>query len=173
MDSEDKNKCIAFIDEPYPSINPQTHRSDYAYAMLSNIGSDNSEMSAISLYFYNSTMLNSKYAEFAECFHNISIVEMHHLNIFASFACQMGLEPRLWCMKNQKPAYWTPAYNYYPTNVRAIIENSIKNELATIQKYTRQAEIIQDSNIVENLNRIIMDERHHVKLFYDMLAKLA
>ena len=69
---------------------------DSAYAMLSNVGSNNSEMTAVSLYFYNSVILNPVYADFAQCFHKISIVEMHHLHIFASLSFQMGLDPRLW-----------------------------------------------------------------------------
>ena len=44
---------------------------------------------------------------------------------------------------------------------------------AAIGKYRRQAETIQDANIVANLQRIIQDEEHHVRLFRSMLAEVA
>lgn len=165
------NECSVTIDLPYPPVQTDSRSSDYAYAMLSNIGSDNSEMSAVCLYFYNSVILEPGYAEFAECFHKISVVEMQHLHIFASLASQMGLDPRLWCMQNRRRSYWSPAYNSYPRQIHEVIENSIKGELAAIQKYTRQSEIIRDENIVDILDRIILDEQHHVELFHNMLDK--
>ena len=164
--------CNVTIDQPYPPIRPESRDPAYARAMLSNVGSDNSEMSAISLYFYNSVILDAKYAEFAQCFHIVSIVEMHHLDIFAKFACQMGLDPRLWCERNRRETYWTPAYNQYPREVRAVVENAIMGEKAAIRKYERQCETIRDKNIVENLQRIILDERRHIEIFDSMLERL-
>lgn len=158
---------------PYPPVQAKSCCKEYARAMLSNIGSDNSEMGAVSLYFYDSVILNPQYKSFAQCFHDISIVEMRHLNIFATLACQMGLDPRLWSLgNNQKCCYWTPAYNCYSQNVREVIENAIKREQEAIQQYVRQAETIQDTNIVQNLERIILDERHHIEIFRSMLIQL-
>lgn len=173
MDTEHSNNgCNVHLDFPYPTVRAETNRLDYAYAMLSNIGSANSEMSAVSLYFYNSVILNSEYAQFAKCFHDISIVEMHHLDIFATLSYQMGLDPRLWSLKNNCNCYWSPSYNNYPKKIREAIENSIKGEEAAIRKYIAQSESICDANIVENLERIILDEEHHIELFYNMLSQI-
>lgn len=172
-DSQNPNDCSVALDLPYPPVQAECRSTEYANAMLSNIGSDNSEISAVSLYFYNSVILKTEYAEFAHCFHSISIAEMHHLDIFASLAWQMGLDPRLWYLKNNRTYYWTPAYNYYPQKICDVIENAIRGEQAAIQKYTRQAAVIKDSNVVENLNRIILDEQHHIKIFRSMMEKLA
>lgn len=166
-------ECSAAIDLPYPPIQPESCRRDYALALLSNVGSDNSEMSAVCLYFYNSVILNPAHAEFAKIFHEISIVEMHHLDIFATFAYRMGVDPRMWTVQNRRTRYWTPAYNCYPRQPREVIENSIRGEEAAIRKYTRQAEVICDANIVENLNRIILDERHHIEMFHSMLELIS
>lgn len=172
MSQHHNHECKVTIDLPYPPIQTESRRRDYAYAMLSNIGSNHSEMTAVSLYFYNSVIVNPDYADFAQCFHKISIVEMHHLDIFASLASQMGLDPRLWSMENQGMCYWTPAYNSYPRKIREVIENSIQGEEATIQKYTRQAETICDTNIVKILKRIILDEKHHIEIFQAMLEQV-
>lgn len=168
----DRLGCNVTIDLPYPPIQPESCRMEYANAMLSNVGSDHSEMSAISLYFYNSVILDSEYAEFAQCFHKISIVEMHHMDIFAKLAFRMGQDPRMWNVRNQRKCYWTPSYNCYPVRIREVIENSLKGELAAIQKYTKQSQTICDKNIVEILKRIILDEQQHVEIFRHMLECL-
>lgn len=173
MEPSSTEECPVTLSLPYPPIQPESCSREYAHAMLSNVGSDNSEMSAVSLYFYNSVLLTKEFPNFSGLFHQISIVEMHHLDIFASFACQMGLDPRLWSGNGRNMRYWTPAYNRYPRVIRSVIENSIKGELAAIDKYSRQAKWIRDANIVENLNRIILDEQHHIKLFHMMLEQIA
>ena len=61
----------------------------------------------------------------------------------------------------------------YPQQLPALLQNAIQGELAAIGKYRRQAETIQDANIVANLQRIIQDEEHHVRLFRSMLAEVA
>ena len=172
MNSPNNKEYKATLTIPYPPVCAESCCKDYAWAMLSNIGSDNSEMSAVSMYFYNSVILKPDYADFAACFHSISIVEMHHLDIFATLACQMGLDPRLWSMENHDLCYWTPSYNHYPQMLCELLENSIQGELAAIQKYTRQAETIRDTNIKDNLNRIILDEQHHIELFQSMLREI-
>ncbi len=166
-------ECKAALDLPYPPVQTKSRRLDYAHAMQSNVGSGNSEMTAVSLYFYNSVILNPDYADFAQCFHRISIVEMHHLDIFATLAHQMGLDPRLWCTRNRTKCYWTPAYNSYPRRVREVVEHSIRGEEAAIKKYSRQADEICDEDIVKILERILLDERRHIEIFHAMLALLA
>ena len=166
-------ECDVRLDLPYPPIRTECRRMDYACAMLGNVGGCNSEMTAVGLYFYNSVMLGQEHGDLAQCYHKISVVEMHHLDIFASLARQMGLDPRLWEVKNQRTFYWSPTYIQYPRGLREIIDISIQGEAAAIQKYTRQAETIQDENIVEILNRIILDERHHLELFHTMLDHIS
>lgn len=169
---KETNKYDATVNLPYPPVQSGGHKREYAYAMLSNIASNICEMNAISLYFYNSVILNPDYAEFARCFDEVSIIEMHHLNIFATLAYQMGVDPRLWSSRNRRAHYWSPSYNQYPRKIREVIENSIKGEEATIAKYNKQMQIINDANIVENLKRIIIDEKRHIEVFNMMLESL-
>lgn len=172
MSLDHRNEYHVKLELPYPAIEPESRRLDDAYAMLRNVGGDQSEMSTVSLYCYNSVILNPNYADIARCFHEISIVEMQHLNIFASLAFQMGLDPRLWSMQKRGKFYWTPAFNRYPRNIREVLENSIKGEEAAIQNYTRQAETIQDTNIVDILHRVMLDEQRHIEIFHTILDEL-
>ena len=173
MDLNQTNSAFQVsLDVPYPPVKAQSQRLDYAHAMLSNVGSRNSEMSAVSLYFYNSVVLKSEYAGFARCFHEISVVEMHHLDIFSTLAMQMGLDPRLWSFNRTRPFYWTPSYNHYSRKLKQLVENALQGEEEAIDKYKRQCDTIKDENIVENLKRIILDEEHHMEIFRSMLAHL-
>lgn len=160
-------------DLPYPKIRAAGRNPEYARMILSNIGSGNSEMTAVSLYFYNSVVLESDYREFADYFHEISIVEMRHLDIFAALALQLGADPRLWSVQNGRRIYWTPSHNRYPREIKALLHNSMEGEKAAIRKYTKQAEIIRDANIEANLQRIILDEEHHLEIFQYMLEQIA
>ena len=53
----------------YPPVKVCEKNPRYAMAMLSNIGACNSEMSAVSLYFYNSLIANGKYEEIGNAPH--------------------------------------------------------------------------------------------------------
>lgn len=89
---------------PYPDIRVAGKNPEYARAILSNIGGDDSEMSAVSLYFYDHVM-TLELPDVSQAFHSISIVEMRHLEIFCKIALQLGADPRLWERRGQKKAY--------------------------------------------------------------------
>lgn len=157
---------------PYPPVEAGGKNPVYANAILSNVGGSNSEMSAVSLYFYNHLITEAEYEEFSDAFEHISIVEMHHLEIFGELALQLGADPRLWAKQNNRCVYWTPGYNRYPRQIHSLIGNSLEAEKAAIRKYSKQAECISDANVVENLRRIILDEQIHVEIFEEMLKQL-
>ena len=50
---------------PYPCIQVECENPRYAAAMLSNLGSCCSEMSAVSLYFYNSLLTRECFEEYS------------------------------------------------------------------------------------------------------------
>jgi bacterioferritin len=165
---------LVFADSsPWPSTEVVSQNERYAAAMLSNIGSCNSEMSAISLYVYNSIITRSYFYDIAECFHKISVVEMRHLNIFGELSIMLGADPRLWSYQNGRMRYWSPACNRYPTRIGALVSNALNGELEAIKKYQAQAQWIDDCNIKAILNRIIADELCHVQIFRLILAELS
>lgn len=166
-------RCNVSVAAPYPPVQPQNRNREYALEMLSNVGGSNSEMSAVSLYFYNSVILDPNYPAFAKCFQEINIVEMHHLDMFAELAYKLGEDPRLWSNPDDRKTYWTPAYNNYPREIHNVIINSIEAEEAAIQKYSNQLENIPDPNIKNILNRIILDEKRHLEIFRNMLNYIA
>ena len=156
-------------DMPYPPVKAEEKNPAYARVILDNVGGANSEMSAISLYVYNNLMTESN-KEIADVFRRISIVEMHHLEIFGKLALQLGEDPRMWTQYGCKRTYWSPSYNQYPRELPALMRNAIDSEKAAISKYQHQISYIRDENITENLRRIIMDERLHVEILEQVYA---
>ena len=155
---------------PYPPVKAMCENRTYAFAMLDNVGGNNSEISAVSLYFYNH-LRTASCAEIASCFHHVSIVEMHHLEIFGTLALQLGVDPRLWTRSRNQMVYWTPRYNQYPVELSKLLTNAIQSEEKAIEKYQYQIEHIEDCNIVENLKRIILDEQIHIQVFQDLYQR--
>lgn len=161
---------------PYPAIQVDEKSKRYAHAMLSNIGSRHSEISTITLYVYNSTITKEAAEDISHCFHKISIVEMHHLSIFAQLAYLLGADPRLWSAERKKGGmslwhsngyemkYWNAGYNSYAVQLPQMLKNAIAGERKAIEIYRKQCEWIKDENIRSNLERIILDEELHVKI---------
>ena len=164
----DEPKLIAAAsDLPYPPVAVDGKNPAYAKAMLDNVGGANSEMSAISLYVYNN-LRSGHTPDIAQTFHKVSIVEMHHLEIFGKLAYMLGEDPRMWTQHGCKKAYWTPGYNQYPVHFPEMMRNVIAGENAAIKKYQYQASYIKDPNITALLERIILDEQLHVQIFEKM-----
>lgn len=164
--NQNTNEYKAAPDIPYPPIKAEHICKESAYTLLGNVGSRNSEMSAVSQYFFSSILLAPNHPNIARYFRAMSMSEMHHLSVFSSLVYQMGISPRLWSINQQKHciSYWTPAYNHYTSDLHEIIKTAVRDEEYSIQKYTRQSETINDPGITKILSRIILDEKHHIKI---------
>lgn len=176
---------------PYPPVNAGEKNPRYAAVMLDNLGGTVSEISAVSSYFYNQ-LITSEYKEISETFHHISIVEMHHMEIFGNLAMQLGENPRLWSHRGRRGQYmyWSPGcitYPPYPVNrqmkktantgcggptpvssLKTLLSLSIEGEEKALKKYMQQTTWIQNTNICDNLRRISADEQMHI----DILTRL-
>lgn len=164
---------------PYPPVKISGLNSHYAAAMLDNMAGQNSEMSAVCLYFY-ANLVTAGYKDVAEAFLRINMVEMKHLNLFGELAMRLGENPRLWCRqpRSGRYMYWNPASLKYPyiqppapgcripeSSVRTILAQAIEGEQAAIRKYMQQTSWIQDVGICDILRRISADEQMHVDIF--------
>lgn len=152
----------------YPEVRAAGRNQRYAEAMLGNVGSANSEMTAVGMYFYGHLAM-AELPEVAEVFHKISIVEMHHLEIFGSLARQLGADPRLWCRQGGRRVWWTPGFVHYSQKLGPLLQIAYRDEEATIRKYQEQCRWIGDQNVVENLQRVIQDERVHLEIFRSLM----
>lgn len=154
-----------FINKPYPEMTDIKENPQYASLMLSNLAGLYSEMNAVSLYFYNHVILKDVWPELSVAMEKISIVEMHHLDIFAHLAYHLGADPRLWDCQQGCLEYWSPGYNVYPSHLKSLLENAIIQEQNTIAIYQQQITCIKERTIQKILHRIIEDEELHILIF--------
>ena len=94
---------------PYPALRIQGPSPVCVQAMLENIGSCHSEMTAIALYLYDSVLTRERWPKIAEYFHHIMIVEMRHLELFCQAAQLLGADPGSGAMPAGPPIGTPPA----------------------------------------------------------------
>ena len=90
MNDNHTNNCPYQVDAPYPPVRVDGPNPYYACEMLGNMADGVSEMSDVVRYFYISVVSKPESGWISTCFHHISIVEMHHLNMFAELALLLG-----------------------------------------------------------------------------------
>lgn len=167
---QEQKKEVFAAPNPYPEVCICERNQSYGQMMLDNVGGQNSEISAVTLYVYNNLLIDED-PRLSDIFHKISVVEMHHLHIFGQIARLMGENPRLWTHKGRQMAYWSPAYNKYPIEIEPLLINSLNSERGAVRKYQQQCRQIKDVHIVECLKRIIMDEEIHIQIFESLIKE--
>lgn len=160
------------VNKPYPKIEIEAPNETYGLMILDNVGGMNSETSAISQYIYNHAIASQEFLELKQVFLDISMVEMHHLDIFMELTLKLGIDPRWWTCLNDQCCYWSPSYLNYPRQVNEVLQTAIDNEYQAIDKYMYQTKVIKDCHITAILKRIIEDEELHIKILKDWKAKL-
>lgn len=160
------------VNKPYPEIKVTAPNETYGLMILDNVGGMNSETSAICQYIYDHAIAGKDFIDLKQAFLNISMVEMHHLDIFMELSLKLGMNPRWWTCLDDQCSYWSPSYLNYPNQVTEVIQSAIDNEYQAINKYKYQASVIKDPHIIAILNRIIEDEELHIKILKQWEAKL-
>ena len=155
---------------PYPPPQAQRQNPAWAEMMLCNIGASNSEMSAVAFYRYARWMTLCEDKELSLLFHKVSMVEMHHLDLFGELALQLGAEPRLWYCRNNRREYWSPRHiKYAHCSVADLVRNALEDERAAVRKYECQLGCIADPQLAALLERVIEDEREHIALWEEIV----
>lgn len=146
---------------PYPDIKVEKENIEYAKLLMYPYASMVSEDTATHLYMYQSFILDNNIGKILE---NIAIVEMHHLEMLAKTINLLGLKPEY--KSNDIP--WTSNYVNYNSNLKDILKINIEAETLAIKNYQNLIKVINDKYIKKMLERIIVDEEIHLKIFNDL-----
>lgn len=153
---------------PYPEVKVIAPNQYYAKIIMDDYAGKISEFTAISQYLYHNFSLKSKYKELAEILENISITEMHHMEMLATMIKLLGYES---IFKNSSNVFWNANYVYYGENVCDKLKADLKSEFDAIDIYESNIKTIDDPYIQIVLKRIILDEKVHVKIFEEQIKK--
>ena len=168
-----KRSCALPVSYPEPGV--KAANQYYAKLLLEDYTGTVSEMTAINQYLYHYFTFHSKYQQLAELEECIAIIEMKHLELLAETILLLGVTPEFRTFSPAQarniPAYWNASIVYYGINVCDRLASDITAEMQAIQNYRKHQQMIEDPYIKQLLERIIMDEQYHLKLFHEASAK--
>jgi len=152
------------LDIPYPEPRVVERNLYYAKLLLDDYSGPASELTAVHQYLYHYFTLDKEYPDVAELEECIAIVEMRHMELLAETILLLGGDPRFWYIRF-RPVYWNASLPYYGRGICDRLRADIAAEEEAIKNYRKHQEMIDDPHIKALLERIIMDEQHHLKLF--------
>ena len=154
------------VDKPYPTVVIQNPNYYYASLLMDDYASMDSEYTAISQYVFGHIL--SGESEVADTFLGIGIVEMSHLDMLADVILDLGVYPKF---RSGTGVVWNSNFVPYGVSTTNRLELAIKAEYGAIQQYRNHICKINDEGIDALLERIILDEELHVKIFKNLLEK--
>lgn len=159
------------VNLPYPKPMVESQNIDYANLLLKDYAGAVSEFTAINLYVYQHFVSDGEYTDYAELIGGISITEMKHLELLGKTIKLEGVKPMFFDNACPHGRLWTPMYVNYTTYISAMLKADIQSEQKAIENYRYHITLIHDKHIVELLERIILDEELHLKLFTEEYEK--
>lgn len=156
------------VNKPYPEIMVERPNLNYAKILLEDYAGSISEDTAVHLYLYQHLVSDDIWQYYSKIIENISIVEMHHLEILGKLIKQLGLDPAYVSFKEDRLVPWSASYVNYTTDLAKMLDVDIMSETKAIQKYHQHYKIIDDKYIRQILLRIIEDEEVHLKIFNEL-----
>lgn len=158
------------LDIPYPEIKVCGKNPHYAALLTEDYAGQTSELSAIFTYLFQKFVcVNEKVSETMDC---IAMVEMHHMVFLGEIITMLGGCPRIGVQTGCNVRFWSGQYLNYDTNPRRFLKQNIAQERVAIASYRKRIDQICDRFVREVLERIILDEEHHIKLFMELLEEL-
>jgi len=156
---------------PYPEIKVRCPNLHYAEMLMDDYAGAVSEFTAINQYLYHHFFFQKVGKKLGELMENIAINEMRHMEILADLIIQLGGNPVIRGGCSTEGRFWTGNLIYYGANIREQLQADINAECQAIKGYQKHIRLISDTYIQAVLQRIILDERVHLRLFAQALKE--
>ena len=168
MNSKIKMLCEANL--PYPEIRVERRNPNYARLLSLAYAGQDSELTAVLLYSYGRQVTRGRKPEMlSETLHHVSAVEMRHLDMLGELITLLGGDPRFAGPRGRVGI--NTAMLGYACETAQIIRNALAGEEAAVRLYRELIRNICDKYVREVLERIILDEEEHIKIFREMAGK--
>ena len=154
------------VDKPYPKVEIDSYNKYYASLLMDDYASIDSEYTAISQYVFGHILAGDQ--EVADTFLGIGIVEMTHLDMLGDVILDLGVYPKF---RSGDGEVWNSNFVPYGNSTRERLELAIKAEYGAIAQYREHICKIKDKEIDALLERIILDEELHIKIFKKLLEQ--
>lgn len=159
------------VNKPYPEVKVEKENVFYANLLLQDYAGIISEFTAVSLYSFQHIVSEDKYKDYGELIGGISIIEMKHLELLGKAIKLLGRKPAFIACSCSEWEYWKASNVDYSDNIFDMIKAAMRAESEAIENYRKHLEMIGDKYIRQLIERIIMDEEYHLKLFTNIYNK--
>lgn len=131
------------------------------------------ELTAVLQYVYQSIMLSKQgKVDCAKEVMEIAKCEMYHLEILGSMIAKLGAPPIYTACPPYPVGYYSASCVNYTKTPRQMICADICAEENAISQYERMLVRVKNSLVSAVLARILEDEREHLRIFNEILARL-
>lgn len=156
---------------PYPEIRVAGPNSCYACILMDDYAGVVSEFTAISQYLYHHFFFKDIDKDLGALLENVAIIEMLHMEILADTIKKLGGDPRIRGSFSTCSNFWNGSFVYYGRELCSQLKADIDSEYKAISEYLKHIQLIKDPYIQAILERIILDEKVHIRLFNEALYK--
>lgn len=154
-------------DLPYPELQVYSISRCDVQALTDDYAGRESETTAIMQYSYQHYILKEKYPEVADVLEKIAIVEMSHHEMLAEAIIQSGGDPII----AGRHCFWSGSTVNYVQDLCHILKADLEGELGAIANYKRTITRLKNKSIIALIERIIIDEELHVKIFKSLIEE--
>ena len=160
-------------DLPYPSLDGIAKDLTAANIIAPAYASGGSEITAIMQYLYHHFRFYGEQMEFyAETLEEIAVTEMHHLDILGKLLLNLGVDPVFTARPPMRCDWYNTSVILYSTYPQKMIMDDISAEMKAIEMYESMVMRLNNQQVAAIIERIILDERLHVKTLSELLKKL-
>ena len=157
---------------PYPDVEVLSPNLAYAEILMDDYAGIVSEYTAISQYLYHHFLFKQIDKRLGELLKSVSINEMLHMEILADTIKKLGGNPLIRGSKSSLSGnFWSGKFICYGTNLCEQLKSDINAEYKAINGYQKHICCIGDSQVQAILERIILDEKVHIRLFKQALQE--
>jgi len=149
-------------DLPYPEIEPSKNLSQ-AKMLMPSYGGSAGELTAVLTYCFQS-YISPKQPELAKALMGIAKVEMHHHKLLGDAIFKLGGYPIMGAR-----SYWNGSFVNYTLDPKKFLQQNIAAEENAIINYEHTILSLSDESVKMLLERIILDEEQHIKIFRELL----
>lgn len=156
---------------PYPEIKVVNKNPQYAELLMDDYAGMVSEFTAISQYIYHYFYFKKVDEDLGELLEQVAINEMQHMDILGETIIELGGNPVIRGSYSTNNNYWNGSFPYYGCELCQQLREDIDSEYKAIENYRKHITLINDPFVKAILQRIILDEIVHIRLFNEALYK--
>lgn len=147
---------------PYPDVEVEKNIAESKLLMPVYSGSTG-ELTAVTTYIFQ-TYVTPKYPEIQEALEGIAITEMLHHKLLGETIYKLGGYPVM-----GGRTYWNGSFANYTLSPQKYLRENVLAEQNAIMNYERTILNLSSDSVKMLLERIILDEEVHIKIFKQLL----